>query len=106
MTFCEAFYTNEKYKKCSRVNVINIIFHELTGINVIMIYSNTLLTNILGTDGKITPRLGTIFIGGMSFLSAILSIWTIKWWGRRPLLLVGHTGIAISHLLIGIFIIY
>ena len=35
----------------------------------------------------------------------MISVWTINRFGRRPLLLIGHTGIAISHFLIGIFII-
>jgi hypothetical protein len=69
-----------------------------------MIYSNTILTEILGPDSAFSPRMGTICIGAASFFSAICSIWTIKWWGRRPLLLVGHTGIAICHICIGVFI--
>jgi hypothetical protein len=106
VTFCEAFCTNEKYRTCSWVNIANIIFHELVGINVIMIYSNTILSDILSPDSSFTPRLGTICVGGANFLSAILSIWSIKWYGRRDLLLWGHSGMTFAHVLIGVLIIY
>lgn len=43
VTLKEAFVTDPKYVRCQWVNVWNIIFHELAGVNVIYIYSNTLL---------------------------------------------------------------
>jgi hypothetical protein len=80
------------------------MFHELTGINSILIFSNTILANI--TEGGLSPRLGTILIGGINFVSAALSFLVIRVYGRRPLLLIGHTGIAICHGLVGLLTIY
>ena len=34
---------NDQYRKATWVNIGYIIFHELTGINVIMLYSNQML---------------------------------------------------------------
>ena len=48
----EAFFTDERYRRASWVNICQIIFHELTGINVILMYSSTILETILGTDSK------------------------------------------------------
>ena len=71
-----------------------------------MIYSNTILTDVLSPTSAFTPRLGTIAIGGANFFSAVLSIWSIKWYGRRDLLLWGHSGMTIAHVMIGVLIIY
>ena len=83
-----------------------VIFHELTGINVIMMFSNTILENILGTDPSgFNARQGTYMISIVTLLSGVLSIYTVSQFGRKPLLLIGHVGICLSHLLIGIFTI-
>jgi len=52
-----------------------------------------------------TPRTGTYIIASSNLLAFVMAIWTIKSFGRRPLLLYGHIGIAIAHALIGWFII-
>ena len=46
----EAFITDERYTRSSWVNVVMIVFHELTGINVVLMYSSTILETILGTE--------------------------------------------------------
>ena len=38
-------------------------------------------------------------------LSTVFGIYCVRTWSRKGLLLYGHTGIAIAHLLIAIFII-
>jgi len=92
--------------KCSWINITNIIFHELTGINVVLIFSNVILSSITDEDSGFTPRAGTILIGMINFISACASVWTVRSFGRRPLLLIGHTGIALSHFAIGFLTIY
>lgn len=42
VTLKEAFVTDERYVKCQWVNVVNMIFHEFAGINVVYLYSNIL----------------------------------------------------------------
>lgn len=57
VSMSQALCKDENYMRAGWVNIINIIFHELAGINVILQYSNTILENILGTDtGGFTPR--------------------------------------------------
>ena len=43
VSLADAFLYDENFKRASWVNVINIVFHELAGINVILQYSNTIL---------------------------------------------------------------
>ena len=81
-----------------------MVFHELTGINVILAYSNTILKNILGdkTSG-FNARTGTYAVGVVNLLSSFVSIFAVRSFGRKSLLLVGHVGIFIAHLLVAIF---
>ena len=100
-------WTDENFKRASWVNVMNVIFHELAGYNVIMQYSNIILGLILGTDktSGFTPREGTYVVGIVNFFASLVSVWTINNFGRRILLLLGHTGMAVVNGLIGLFII-
>ncbi len=50
MTLKQALIKDENYLRASWVNIINIIFHELAGINVILQYSNVILDDIIGDD--------------------------------------------------------
>ena len=106
VSYTEAFCSDEKYKRASWINVGYIVFHELTGINVILTYSNTILTNILGdkTTG-FNARTGTYCVSVANTLSSMAGIWFCKTFGRKTLLLWGHVGIFIAHLLVGIFIV-
>ena len=47
-TLKQAYVTDERYKRASWVNFVAMIFHELTAINIIMAFSNTILEDILG----------------------------------------------------------
>ena len=103
----DALWYNERYKRASWVSICYIVFHEMTGINVIMMYSNTILETILGTgkSGGFTARQGTYAISLASTVSAVVGVFTAKSFPRKPLLLIGHGGIFLSHLLVAIFII-
>ena len=47
-TLKEAFFKDERYTRASWINVVCMIFHELTAINIILSYSNEILKKILG----------------------------------------------------------
>ena len=106
VTYADAFCKDEKYVRASWTNVAYIVFHELTGINVILTYSNTILKNILGdkTSG-FNARTGTYCVSVANTLSSMAGIWFTKTFGRKTLLLYGHIGIFLAHLLVGIFIV-
>ena len=106
MTYTEAFCSDETYRRASWVNVGYIIFHELTGINIIITYSNVILQNILGDSSSgFNARTGTYYIAIALFASSFVSIWIVRAFGRRTLLLYGHFGIGIAYLLVSVFTI-
>lgn len=98
-------WTDENYMRASWVNVANMFFHEVAGINVILQYSNTILDTILGDSSSgFNARTGSYMISLTNLSAAIVSVWTINNFGRRTLLLLGHSGMTVIHTLIGLFI--
>ncbi|KAI6647915.1 Solute carrier family 2, facilitated glucose transporter member 12-like [Oopsacas minuta] len=76
------------------------LFQQLSGQNSILFYAPVLLKT-LGFTSNSTATLGTICIGTIKFLSSIITFFTIDKLGRRPLLLIGISLLAISMLLLG-----
>ena len=106
MTLNEAFCTDERYTRASWINVIMIMFHELTGINVVLMYSSTILENILGTGSSgFNARQGSYMVAFVNLFSSFTSIFAVKYFGRRTLLLLGHSGIFVAYMLMGWFVI-
>jgi len=55
--------------------------HELTGINAILLYSNTIISEM--PDGNISPREGTYLIGIFNFIASVCSLYAGKAFSRR-----------------------
>ena len=72
---------------------------------MIFLYSNTILNSVLQPGSKFTPRAGVYIINTINTIASGVSIWTIRTFGRRSLLLFGEVGITIAMTLIGIFCI-
>ena len=62
------------------VGMVMQAFTQLSGINVVMMYSSTLLASI----GSI--RLINALVGGVDFVCTILSVYIIKKFGRKPIM--------------------
>mmetsp|Transcript_10791 Transcript_10791/g.13538 ORF Transcript_10791/g.13538 Transcript_10791/m.13538 type:complete len:171 (+) Transcript_10791:857-1369(+) len=106
-TLKEAFWTDERYVRASWVNVIAMIFHELTAINVVLAYSTKILSGIFPEDTEgFNARDGTYMVGIFNFSGSFLSILTMSYFGRRPLFLGGHSTIFILYVLMGFFTLY
>lgn len=101
----QAYWSDERYTRASYVSLMIIVFSELTGFAAIMLYSNSMFSNIFGAHGAISPREGTYMIASVNFLASFMSIFTVRVLGRRALLLLGHAGVALCHFFIGVFIL-
>jgi hypothetical protein len=104
VSFKQAFFKDEKFVRASYVSLMIIVFSELTGFSAIMLYSNSIFTEIFGKNGAISPREGTFLIAAVNFFASFMSIATVRAFGRRSLLLFGHFGVGLCHLFIGLFI--
>jgi hypothetical protein len=93
---------NPQYRGATWVNVGYIIFHELTGINVIMLYSSTMFKQMNKDGGGITPREGTYLVGIVNMLASLVSVGLVKYFGRKTLVVWGHLLIAGIHAATGL----
>jgi hypothetical protein len=101
----DAFCSNPNYTKASWVNIAHIVFHELTGINVIQLQSNVLLKKVTAGSSTFTPRLGSIIISAFNMFGAMASFPIVAKFGRKPILMWGYTFICIFHMTIGVLTI-
>lgn len=84
-----------------------MFWHQAVANNSIMLYSNKMLSDLSKTgEPLLTPRQGTYLVGFVNFISSGTSILSAKYFSRRFLLIYGHIGIGLSHILIGIFAYY
>ena len=93
----------QNYRRATWTNVGYIIFHELTGVNVIAIYSTLIFEKMDKSGGQFTPRQGTYLVGILNFLSCYIGVLTVRYFGRRTLCIFGHLFIALVHGLVGYF---
>jgi len=76
------------------VGILLAIFSQVTGINSIMYYAPVIFKATgFGTDSALMQ---TVFIGSVNFLFTIIAIAWIDKIGRKPLMIVGSIGMAIS----------
>ncbi|GFD69300.1 sugar porter family MFS transporter [Alteromonas sp. KUL106] len=76
------------------VGIIIAIAQQITGINVIFFYAPTIFEQSgVGTNAAFMQA---VLIGVVNVAFTIAAMLTIDKWGRKPLLLIGLTGVVIS----------
>jgi SP family arabinose:H+ symporter-like MFS transporter len=76
------------------VGILLAVFSQVTGINSIMYYAPVIFQQTgTGTDAAL---LQTVTIGGVNFLFTLVAIAWVDKVGRKPLLLFGTLGMAVS----------
>ena len=75
-----------------------MFFHEVTGYNIILMYSSKIFNKLKNEDGEhsFKGRQGTEIMGLINLVFAIVALSLVKRIGRRTLLLWGHAGMSIS----------
>ncbi len=76
------------------------VFQQLVGINTIIYYAPTTLTNV--GFGKTSAIYANLIIGVINVGMTVFAIRMIDRWGRKPLLLAGVAGMVASLLVLGI----
>ena len=86
------------------VNIGYICLHELTGINVIRLYSNKMFT-VMQQDGNssVSPRTGVYIVGIVYMFAGLTSSLIVKRFGRRPILICGHLAMTVMHAAVSVF---
>jgi len=81
------------------------VLQQVTGINVFLYYAPEIFKSIANADTDIA-LLRTIVVGAVNLTFTIIAIWTVDRIGRKPLMLVGYTGMGISLLGLGLAAYY
>lgn len=76
------------------IGIALAVFQQVTGINVFLYYAPEIFKK-LGT-GANTALLQTIVVGAVNMLFTLVAIYTVDKVGRKPLMLIGFTGMGIS----------
>ena len=91
---------SEVFQKAVRpallVGIILAVFQQLCGINVVFNYTSTIFESI-GADLD-RQLLETVAIGAVNLIFTLVAMWQVDKLGRRPLMLIGSLGLAITYI--------
>lgn len=77
------------------------ILQQVTGINVFMYFGTTIFDNMSSKSGVDAGMLAQTVIGGAAVLFTLIAIATVDKLGRKPLMVVGASGMMVCLLVIG-----
>jgi len=76
------------------IGVTLAVFQQVTGINVFLYYAPEIFKK-MGT-GSDAALLQTVLVGAVNLTFTVIAIWTVDRLGRKPLMLIGFSGMGIS----------
>ncbi len=81
------------------------VFQQITGINVVIYYAPTIFDHA-GFQTHFASMLATLGVGAINVIMTVVALWLIDVIGRRPLLLIGLTGMVASLAVLGVTFIF
>jgi MFS family permease len=84
------------------VGITLAILQQVTGINVFMYFGATIFKTMSDSVQLDAGLLQQILINGSGVLFTLIAIATVDQWGRKPLMLVGTTGMGLSLVAMGV----
>ena len=86
-------------RKALMIGIILCIFSQVTGINAIMYYAPEIFKAT--GDASSSALMQTVLVGVINVLFTLVAIKYVDKWGRRTLLLVGSSGMAVCLAIVG-----
>jgi len=81
------------------VGIMLSVFQQFVGINVVLYYASNIFRNMgSSTDSSL---LQTIIVGIVNLLFTVVAIYTVDKFGRKPLMIIGSIGMAVSMIALG-----
>ncbi|MGN6604876.1 MAG: D-xylose transporter XylE [Ginsengibacter sp.] len=81
------------------VGIMLSVFQQFVGINVVLYYASNIFRNMgSSTDSSL---LQTIIVGIVNLVFTVVAIYTVDKFGRKPLMIIGSIGMALSMTALG-----
>lgn len=81
------------------IGIMISVFQQFVGINVVLYYAGNIFRNMgASTDSSL---LQTIIVGIVNLTFTVVAILTVDKFGRKPLMIIGSLGMAVSMVLLG-----
>lgn len=82
------------------IGILLSVFQQFVGINVVLYYASNIFRNMgSGTD---VSMLQTIIVGAVNMVFTIVAIVYVDKFGRKPLMIIGSIGMAVSMIALGL----
>lgn len=81
------------------IGILLSVFQQFVGINVVLYYAPEIFKNMGSTTD--VSLLQTIIVGAINLTFTVLAIFTVDRYGRRPLMIIGALGMAVSMIALG-----
>jgi SP family xylose:H+ symportor-like MFS transporter len=82
------------------IGILLSVFQQFVGINVVLYYAGNIFRNMgSSTDSSL---LQTIIVGAVNLAFTVVAILTVDKFGRKPLMIIGSVGMAVSMLALGL----
>lgn len=82
------------------IGVVLAVLQQVTGINVFLYYAPEIFKK-MGTQAD-AALLQTVLVGAVNLAFTIIAIWTVDRLGRKPLMLIGFSGMGMSLVAMGL----
>jgi SP family xylose:H+ symportor-like MFS transporter len=81
------------------IGIMISVFQQFVGINVVLYYAGNIFRNMgASTDSSLVQ---TIIVGIVNLTFTVVAILTVDRFGRKPLMIIGSIGMAVSMVLLG-----
>jgi sugar porter (SP) family MFS transporter len=91
---------NPRIRHVLTIGIALAVFQQITGINTIIYYAPTLLSN--AGFGHSAALLANVVNGVVNVGMTVVAIWLLDRTGRRPLLLTGTSGMAVGMVMVAL----
>ena len=81
------------------IGILLSVFQQFVGINVVLYYAGNIFRNMGSSNDS--SMIQTIIVGIVNLLFTVLAIFTVDRFGRKPLMIIGGIGMAISMVALG-----
>jgi SP family xylose:H+ symportor-like MFS transporter len=82
------------------IGILLSVFQQFVGINVVLYYAGNIFRNMgASTDSSLMQ---TIIVGAVNLIFTVVAILTVDKFGRKPLMIIGSLGMAVSMIALGL----